>query len=322
MNVIGKSHGIELHSPDDAYFSYFNSPYIGHSLGSAIDIYPQHDGWDYQVEAPINGRVVKIKKVRMGLEKEFPTRDYDFGLAIQPDSSDSKIVRILHVEPTIRVGEYIQIGDYIGTTIRSRYFNYWTGPHYHVEIMKEESFNRSSQSYPLRLPLEYIQKKSQSFPNETEFEVKSVSDDNIIGYAKEFNYVKIGKYYGISAIHENGCISGILDGGISHYKHGGVIGSDKIKPGTTIRLGNIPIGFVSKAMHGASFLQRNSQMIPYIDGHELLGLSCFIYPRFYTKKDVPQLVLVPKKYGQFRRHYNENDVLSLELHVNNNRIKT
>ena len=322
MNMIGKAHGIELHSPDDAYFSYFNSPYTGHTLGSAIDIYPHHGEWGHSVQAPIDGRVTTIKKLRMGLEKSFPTADYDFGLAIKPENSKSDIVRILHVEPDVNVGDMIAVGDNIGTTIRSRYFNYWTGPHYHVEIMSENSFNRSSQSYPLEIPFEYTPTKSHSFAEEIEFEVKSVSRDNIVGYPKNLDYVSIGQYKGISAIHENANTIGIIDGGIPHYKHGGVIGSFGVEAGSTIKLQGIQIGSIEQSMQGASYFHRHSPLIPYVDDHELWGLSCFVYTNFYARSGIPQLVLVPKYYSQFDRTYKEGDVLTLELRVDNNRIKT
>jgi len=322
MNVIGKAHGIELHSPDDAYFSYFNSPYTGHTLGSAIDIYPHHNGWGHSVQAPIDGRVTRIKKMTMGLEKSFPTADYDFGLAIKPESSDSDIVRILHIEPEVSVGDMIVVGDNIGTTIRSRYFNYWTGPHYHVEIMSENSFNRSSQSYHLEIPFEYIPTRSHSTTKEIEFEVKSVSRDHIVGYPKNLDYVSVGQYKGISANHENGKTIGILDGGIPHYKHGGVIGSFRIDVSSKINLEDVQVGSVVQSMHGASYFRRHSPLIPYIDNHELRGLSCFVYTKRYTKRGIPQLVLVPKYYSQFDGAYEEGDVLALELHIDNNRIKT
>lgn len=322
MVVIGSAHGVELRSPDDAYFSYFNSPYIGHSLGSAIDIYPRHDGWSCQIESPIDGCISKIKKMGMGLEKQFPTSDHDFGVAIKPEGSGSDIVRILHVEPKVTIGEKISVGDHIGTALRSRYFNYWTGPHYHVEVMDENSFNRSSQSYPLEIPFEYVPTKRDSICEETNFEVRSVSKDSIIGYPTDLNHLSIGRFHGISAFNENGSRIGILDGGISHYKHGGVIGSQEIVAGATIELEGIKIGSIAESMQGASYFHRNSLLTPLLNGDELLGISCFIYPKRYTKRGIPQIVLVPKRYAQFDGQYKEGDILTLVLRGDSNSIKT
>ncbi|MBE0527265.1 MAG: hypothetical protein IH631_10000, partial [Candidatus Thorarchaeota archaeon] len=108
MNVIGEAKGIKLHSPTDAYFSYFNSPYFGHSHATAIDIYPHHHEWGGPVESPIVGKLVRTQKTKMGRKKEFPTDDYDFGIAIQPENSEGAIVRILHCKPTLKEGSTVE----------------------------------------------------------------------------------------------------------------------------------------------------------------------------------------------------------------------
>lgn len=313
MNIIAESHGIKLRAPDDAYFSYFNSPYTGHSLGCAIDIYPKHDNWRCDIVSPVTGQVVRIRKLRMGNSKEFPTEDYDFGLALRPEESDCDIIRILHIEPAVKIGDKISTGDRIGTTIRSRYFNYWTGPHYHVEIMNQNSFNRSSQSYALEFPLKYTNTAIESSFTTSDFKIQSVTEDCLTGYPKSFNHTSIGKFHGLSATDENGIVVGILDGGLSHYKHGGVIGSDNIQLETTINLEGISIGKLSTQMRGVSHFNQGPLLNSSIDKFELRGLSCFIYPKNYLDRGIPQLILVPKKYDQFRNLFAEGEVAELQI---------
>ncbi|TFG33596.1 hypothetical protein EU527_07635 [Candidatus Thorarchaeota archaeon] len=322
MNVIAESHGVELHAPDDAYFSYFNSPYTGHTLGSAVDVYPNHSNWKNPVESPITGRIVNIKRIRMGLVKEFPTANHDFGIALQPEGSSDDIVRILHVQPEVKIGDKVDLGEHIGITLRSRYFNYWTGPHYHIEIMKESSFKRSSQSYMLKIPFEYAPKKCNSATFITEFEIESVSKDHIIGYPRGFNHTSIGKFQGLSVIDNNDNIIGILDAGLSHYRHGGVIGFNDAERGTTISLERFPVGVLSRQMQGASHFDVGPAISPVLDGHELRGLSCFIYPKKYSKRGISQLILVPEHYDQFGEILEEGDVAELAIRERNNRIKT
>ncbi|MHA2352262.1 MAG: hypothetical protein ACXABX_03995, partial [Candidatus Thorarchaeota archaeon] len=132
MRIVGSAAGINIHAPEDAYFSFFNSPYIGHDIGSAIDIYPRHQEWGGDVVSPVSGKIVKTRKMRMGQPKQFPTHEFDYGIGILPEESDTDIVRIMHCEPDVSEGENVVLGDPIGRAIRSRYFNYWTGPHYHV----------------------------------------------------------------------------------------------------------------------------------------------------------------------------------------------
>ncbi|MFX1606507.1 MAG: hypothetical protein ACFFDD_11450, partial [Promethearchaeota archaeon] len=184
MRVVGSALGINIHAPEDAYFSYFNSPYIGHNIGSAVDIYPRHQKWGGDVVAPVSGEIVKTEKMRMGRPKQFPTNEFDYVIGILPEESDTDLLRVMHCEPTLNEGETVELGDRIGKAIRSRYFNYWTGPHYHVEILPEESFRRSSKSYPLELDYQFVADGSTGASGKLELLVSSVTDDNIVGYVE------------------------------------------------------------------------------------------------------------------------------------------
>jgi len=321
MHRIGDAKGIRLYAPKDAYFSYFNSPYFAHSHASAIDIYPHHQEWGGPVLAPVSGKIVRLQKTTMGRQKEFPTEDFDFGIAIQPEENDDAIVRILHCTPTLQEGNPVELGDMIGTTIRSRYFNYWTGPHYHVEVMKLDSFSRSTQSFTLQIPFLFESRKSSELKKKTEFVVSIVNEDHIIGYPKNFSHTQIGNYIGLSAIDEHSNNVGILDGGISHYKHGGVVGHDSPSEGSTIRLQNYAVGTLQQILHTASFFTRGPTIKSFLDDLELLGLSCFMYPKEYNKQGIPPLILIPKEYREFIGKVSEGDVRVLSLEVENNTVK-
>ncbi len=321
MRVVGSAMGIELHAPDDAYFSYFNSPYIGHDIGSAIDIYPHHQEWNGDVLTPVTGKIVRIKKMKMGQPKKFPTNDYDYGIGIRPDESQADIVRIMHCEPNSSEGESVIVGDCIGKVIRSRFFNFWTGPHYHVEIMPLESFSRSSKSYPLELGYKFESKTIQSSKGKIDFLVKSVSNDHVIGYAENLGYSSIGNLLGLSATNEEKQRTGILDGGLSHYKIGGVIGTDTMKLGSHVHLRDSSVGAVRHTKSGASLFMRGPSITTFLDQTELRGISCFIYTKHYTRKKTPQLILIPKTYGQFIGLLQEGDLCELRITNNSNMVK-
>ncbi len=313
MRVVGSAVGIDIHAPKDAYFSYFNSPYIGHDIGSAIDIYPRHQEWNGDIVSPVSGKVTKIRRMRMGKPKQFPTEDFDYGIGIIPEESDAEMVRIMHCKPSVAEGQYIRIGDPIGTAIRSRYFNYWTGPHYHVEILPLNSFLRSSMSFPLELTYKFESKKSPKTPERIEFIVRSVTEDNIVGYAEGLGHTSIGDLVGLSAITGNQMTTGILDGGFSHYRIGGVIGSSVLKKNDRVYLNDSSVGIVYQTKSGASLFRRGPSIRSYLDDTELRGLSCFIYSKYYTKRMTPQLILIPKKYGQFNRIFKEGDLCELNI---------
>ncbi len=321
MHVIGEAKGIKIHSPEDAYFSYFNSPYTGHAHAAAIDIYPHHQEWGESVASPISGKIVRLKKFKMGYKKDFPTEAFDYVIAIQPEVTETSIVRIMHCKPSLKEGEVVDLGDTIGTTIRSRYFNYWTGPHYHVEVMHLDSFTRSTQSYPLDLPFSFDSITAREASTEVEFLVESVSEDNIIGYPRNLSVTSIDGFYGLSAFDNESKIVGIIDGGFSHYKHGGIIGHKFPIEGSLVGLNNLPAGMIRNPLNGASFFERGPSLSCYLNDNKLRGISCFLYPKQFKKQGVPQLVLVPNFYREFIGTISEGEVCKLKIDSCNNMIK-
>ena len=219
MRLVGSAAGIDLFAPADAYFSYFNSPYIGHKQGTSIDIYPSHEEWGGPAYSPIAGQIIRVKKMRMGKERSFPSDEVDFGIAIAPEGS-TDIVRILHCIPEVDEGMTVEAGQRLGSLIRSRYFNYWTGPHYHTEIMNARDFSRSTKSYPLNVELASVQQVKQESISELECLITKVTDDVIMAVTNDSpiaiseNLVGHAAYCGIDRRY------GILDAGVPHYSHG------------------------------------------------------------------------------------------------------
>jgi len=317
MRIVGIASETEIYSPDDSYFSFYNSPYVSHGQGSSVDIYPFHQSWQDIVVSPVSGKVVKIKKMKMGRPKEFPTHRNDFGIAIQPEHTDKDIVRILHCDPTVSVGDRVDLGDSIGKTLRSRFFNYWTGPHYHVEVMDLESFERSSQSYPFKQLFRFPPREGLKESANIEYEISQVTRDFVKGFPRNIEHSTISDLIGLAAKSQEDVNFGILDGGISHYKQGGVVGGVNIKSNSVVYFAGKPVGTIADSHR---FI-RGPVISSTLDGKDLRGLSCFIYPEVYTKKGVPPLILVPNEYDQFSDTIIEGDVCLLEINSKNNMIK-
>lgn len=322
MRVVGTSSGIEILAPDDAYFSYFNSPYIGHTRGTAVDIYPSDQEWGGPVLSPVTGKVARIRKIRMGATKAFPTANHDFGIAIQPDGMDTEIIRIMHCEPAIQVGDRVDIEDALGTLLRSRFFNYWTGPHYHVEIMSLDSFHRSSQSQVLKMNLNTTPEKSGTPLSSVEVLLTDVNEDRAVGYPQKSIHAKIGNLYGLSIHGRNKSQIGIADAGISHYQHGGIIGKNGLRAGDDVFLGQIALGKIDETQNGVSSFKIEHKLTATLDGIGLRGLSCFLYPPNYVKHDRPPLVLIPEKYEGFIDILEQDSVSLLAVESDSNMDKT
>jgi hypothetical protein len=322
MRIVGVAAGVTIRAPDDAYFSYFNSPYVGHSLGTAIDIYPRHQEWGGPILSPTAGRIVKIRKLRMGNIKPFPTDDFDYGIGILPENTTTDIIRVMHCKPKVQEGDRIDLGDQIGCTIRSRYFNYWTGPHYHVEIVPIVSFSRSTKSYPLDIPVSNELYHAGKNGSRLELLITNVSDDCAIGYSKDCSHTSLGDLIGLSAQAGIGSSMGIIDGGLSHYQHGGVLGGQNTKVGDLVYVEGKAVGCIASRRNRVSYFIRGPSIVASFDGLELRGLSCFIYPHHYTKKGIPQLILIPRKYRGFRNLIENNTAGVLEIKSLNNTDKS
>ena len=317
MRIVGIASGTKIHAPEDSYFSFYNSPYISHGQGSSVDIYPHHQSWSDDVVSPVSGRVVRIKKMQMGRPREFPTEDYDYGLGIQPELSQNDIVRILHCEPTVVIGDRVEVGDKLGVTLRSRFFNYWTGPHYHVEVMESDSFERSSKSYPFDRIFSFPSGQGLKPTVDIAFEISEVTQDYVKGFPQGIEQATISDLMGLAAMDKDNIVLGILDGGLSHYKQGGVVGGSNIEESKQIFLAGTPVGSVTESNR---FL-RGPAITSYLEGQQLRGLSCFVYPNQYTRKGVTPLVLVPRQYDQFRGIVEVGDVCSLQITSENNTVK-
>lgn len=103
-------------------WSRFNSPYPAHAAGHAVDLYPAAGA-----PSPVAGEVVAHRRVRA------PRRPYaePYDHLVVVDTTDH-LVRLLHVEPTVAVGDQLAVGDDLGRLVRSGYFAPWVDNHLHV----------------------------------------------------------------------------------------------------------------------------------------------------------------------------------------------
>lgn len=124
-------------------FSRYNSPYPAHDAGCAIDLYPGTD----RAVSPVSGTVRSVRTVSC------PDRPY----AVSEDhllllDCGSHVARILHVDPDVEAGDRVEIGDRLGTLVRSGFFGQWVDNHLHVGFRRpEQNLYRASGSLPIDL---------------------------------------------------------------------------------------------------------------------------------------------------------------------------
>ena len=198
--IIAKHGEIEIHAPEDTWYSFFNSPYVGHREGSAIDIYFPEEAL-FPVE---EGVVEMIRRVN-------PPQRYvkggDFLTIFRV--SDNICLKILHVASKVKIGEKLALGDPIGEQIISGFFMPWSSKHAHVELRRCEDSIRARGGLPLRP----IIVNNVPIAHGNEFEIVESSEN--------FCWAVPRKTHGRSmtpiAFKGHG-----IEGGLPHYEYGAV----------------------------------------------------------------------------------------------------
>ena len=217
MKEVLKVQDVRIHVPDK--LSFFNSPYISHKTGCAIDLYSSL--------SPIQGVVKKIIKLRQ-----------DYLTLIECSENKDIYAKLLHIKPTIKVNELVRVGDELGTLIWSNYFQSWTDPHIHLELRSPDNAIRAKGGYKLV----EIENTKIEFPR-TEIKVNLKPFENyIIATLPGEYYSKLNGFYGIKFGE------GIICGGLPHYGYGALLKHNfKIFqcPPLEIRLNKIPLKGIS-----------------------------------------------------------------------------
>ncbi len=196
MNKILNVKGINIHALNR--FSFFNSPYPAHKQGKAVDIYSSL--------SPVEGKVKKIVKL-----------SGDYLILIECLENPNVFAKILHIKPSVKVGEKINFGDQLGIFVRSKFFDPWTDNHLHLELREKEDAVRARGGYRL-----INAEKTEMPPGKIKMNarVESISNNYITASLSEKHFTKIGKFYGLKYKDS------IICGGLPHYNFGGIINKD------------------------------------------------------------------------------------------------
>lgn len=188
-------------------FSLYNSPYVAHDEGCAIDLYP---GGQVAL-SPVAGEVLAIRAVDAPPKPDAAEQDYLLLI-----DTGSHVARILHVTPEVTPGDTVAVGDSLGTLIRSGYFAPWVSNHVHLGFRPPEANH---------------ERASGSVPIDVDVPLRGISWDG------SGTVVEMGKTWALldSPSHPDpgaafvGLESdgGVLDGGFPHYDTGGLFGDGK-----------------------------------------------------------------------------------------------
>ena len=261
------------------HFTIGTSPYYAHQHGLAIDIYQHLPLDNYDVVSPISGKVIKTKKLIAPKAKFKGGIDNDYIIVVQNFDNTELVYKILHVKPKVQVGDLLEVGDNIGSTIRNGYFAYWSSPHLHLEIRPHNDAIRARGGKDFSLNIDKNEKleKSSSYNQfkEIPLEIHSVYPEFLLAKLPTKFYHSIKPFYGIKGNTSN--MNCILDGGIPHYKYGTIISQHELNINSlnSVYFGQHKIGSLQEVRGDFGFVNFNHVKF-LLNNKEIRGISLFL----------------------------------------------
>jgi hypothetical protein len=301
---LAESCGIFIYLLDSfEYMSLFNSPYYAHNHGIAVDLYLGPGKFGAEAPCPTPGTVISIRKVRAPIRKKFSAEETDYLIILKSEENPKQHIKILHINPKVKIGENLDTGDCLGTLIRSGFFNFWTDPHIHLEIRNPGDTIRARGSYPIHLLS--LKNKGDSEPvNSFKCKVVDVQTDYTMVDPSRKVIIKMGRFYGFATKINNEL--GILDCGLPHYGFGGVLlEKNDFDLGQEVYMGDLQIGSVFEKQQNIAAIKLNPLYIN-CEGIDLRGLS------LYINLKRPLIKLIPRKRERLNLREREEIIITIE----------
>jgi hypothetical protein len=185
-------------------FSLYNSPFVAHDRGCAVDLYPDGD----RAPSPIAGEVLDSRQVSAPPKPYAAEHDY----LVLVDTGEY-VARLLHVDPAVEPGDNVAVGDSLGDLVRAGFFAPWVPNHIHLGF-------RPPDANPYRA--------SGSLPISVDVDVRPLPWDGT-GTVVETGETWARLDAPAHPTPGNGFVGldgggAVLDGGFPHYDGGGLLG--------------------------------------------------------------------------------------------------
>jgi hypothetical protein len=187
-------------------FSLYNSPYVAHDRGRAIDLYPPADA--RTIPSPVAGEVIDTLAVDAPPKPYAAKKDY----LVLVDTGEY-VARLLHVKPGVSAGDEVAVGDTLGALVRAGFFAPWVPNHVHLGFRERDANPyRASGSLPIEVAVD-VEPLSW---NGTGTVVET--GDAMARLDAPAHPAPGERFVGLASG------GGVLDGGFPHYDGGGLLG--------------------------------------------------------------------------------------------------
>jgi hypothetical protein len=306
-NIINRDN-INVSIPQNSHFTVGTSPYYAHQHGLAIDIYHDLSLKNYEVLSPISGKVIKTKTLIAPKPKFFDGIKEDYLTLISNSHNPETVFKIMHVKPSVQVGQKVEVGDILGKTIRNGYFAYWSSPHLHLEIRPITDAIRARGGKNFSLVIKNRHKiadnKNDFYMEKIPVIIKAVYPEFMLVNFPAKLYYKIDPIFGVKGKFNN--LDCIVDGGIPIYKNGIALLQNNYKTDSIneIYLNNHKIGTLWGFRGKFGFIKFD-QVRFALNNKEVRGISLFL------ANSVPLIKVIPFTKNMFSFNLNSTQYLTI-----------
>lgn len=281
MVKIAESAGVEVFAERDWEYTFLGSPFPAHRSFRALDIYQQKDFGNVAL-SPVEGEVFKV------LEFDSPslgTKSMAEYLTLI--KSGDRIIKIMHIKPSVKEGERIHFGDEIGYFIKNGFFSFWVDAALHLEVRDLRDFIRAKGGYEIKPT---IRKK-----------IRSESVQEITGTVLKATERNIVVSSNVSNVVEVGGSPALVDGATS-IGYCGVLGV--FDAGEEVFFNGIRIGKIHDSGTYMSVFETEKLKV-YVDEIGFAGLSFMLNSN--------RIRLLPERFSKPR--FREGDKIKLRLMI-------
>lgn len=312
---IVKSKELNVAILENSHFSIGTSPYYAHQYGLAIDIYQQIQLANYKVLSPVAGEIMDIKELKAPKPKFKEGINREYLILIKNMLNQEKVYKILHVQPYVKTGDMVKIGDLLGKTIRNGYFAHWSSPHLHLEIRSINDAIRARGGRPFDLvhdrkkgEKKYIKKFKTNNSHKIPIIIHKILPEFMLGQLSEEFYLNLNGLYGIKG--SIGKLNCLVDGGIPIYKKGTIIFERGYNPSIsdTIYIGSSKVGKIINIRDKFGFFNCEKVQI-FLNDIKIRGISLFL------ANFKPFIKIIPTKKSSFSFELNSQQHLTIKSNL-------
>ncbi|MEM3466793.1 MAG: hypothetical protein QW566_10020, partial [Candidatus Jordarchaeales archaeon] len=268
------------------------SPYFPHRNCTGVDIYPNLE-FGENAPSPVSGEVVAIKEVDYFEDRGFGCSKVDYLVILRSLENKERFIKILHVKPSVDIGDEVAVGGRIGALIRSGFFDFWTDPHIHVEVRKpfDPIRARGGLRFERLVAVDDV---------EVEFEELR---GTVVESKKQYSLIVLNGNFRHGIPVNVGEEVGILDGGVPHYGWFGVHMKTRPLPSSVVKFCGTNIGTV-KAIYLNMCVAQCSGLTFKLN-EKPVKLSLYLY------LSTPLIKVIPINFGELELRKFENVVITI-----------